>query len=131
MSRPSKPTEAELELLRSLWELGPSTVRHIKEHLDQKKSAQQKEVGYTTVLKLLQIMTDKGLVTRDESARSHIYSAAYPQESTQRQLVGDLLEKAFAGSATKLVLQALSAKPASAEELADIRALLDDLEDQS
>lgn len=123
MSAPYKPTEAELELLNSLWDLGPSTVRRVKEHI-----AKDKEVGYTTVLKLLQIMTDKGLVTRDESARGHVYKAAYPKQETQRQLVGDLLERAFAGSASKLVLQALHAKPASAKELADIRALLDELE---
>lgn len=127
MSTPNlhKPTEAELKLLRTLWEVGPSTVRRVKEHL-----AEEKEIGYTTVLKLLQIMTDKGLVTRDESARSHVYKAVYSKEATQRQLVGDLLEKAFAGSATKLVLQALDTKPATAKEIADIRALLDELEGQ-
>lgn len=125
MSAPNKPTEAELELLRTLWELGPSTVRGVKDYL-----AKDKEVGYTTVLKLLQIMTNKGLVTRDESARSHVYKAAYSKETTQQQLVGDLLDRAFAGSASKLVLQALSAKPASTQELADIRALLDELERQ-
>jgi len=118
-----KPTEAELELLRVLWERGPSTVRAIHESLEGGKST-----GYTTTLKILQKMTDKGLVDRDESQRSHIYSAALRPEQTQRQLVSDLLQRAFGGSPGQLVMQALSEKPASAEELAEIRSLLDDLE---
>lgn len=125
MTRPStpKPTEAELGILNVLWQHGPSTVREVQARLNATK-----EVGYTTALKLLQIMTDKGLVTRDESQRSHIYQAAYMQEVTQQQLVSDLLERAFAGSAGKLVLQALSSERASAEELEEIRRLLDKLE---
>lgn len=118
-----KPTEAELELLRILWSRGPSTVRAIHESLGA-----EKETGYTTTLKILQKMTDKGLVLRDESDRSHVYSAAIKAEQTQRQLVRDLLQKAFGGSPAQLVVQALSEKKASADELAEIRRLLDSLE---
>lgn len=118
-----RPTEAELELLRVLWERGPSTVREIHDSLSDAK-----ETGYTTTLKILQKMADKGLVHRDESERSHIYSAAIPAEKTQRQLVRDLLQRAFGGSPGQLVLQALSEKKASAEELAEIRRLLDRLD---
>ena len=125
MSDTPKPTEAELGILNVLWQHGPSTVREVQARLSATK-----EVGYTTALKLLQIMIDKGLVTRDESQRSHVYQAAYRQEVTQRQLVNDLLERAFAGSAGKLVLQALSSERASAEELEEIRRLLDKLEDE-
>src|SRR3954452_13287989 len=96
-----KPTDAELGILSTLWSRGPSTVRQIAE-------AMGREAGYTTILKLLQIMTEKGLVVRDEGARTHVYEAAYTQDDTQKQLVTDLLERAFDGSATKLVLQALA-----------------------
>jgi predicted transcriptional regulator len=113
-----KPTDAELAILRVLWERGPSTVRQVAEALGR-------EAGYTTVLKLLQIMTEKRLVVRDEAARTHIYAAAYSEDQTQRQLVSDLLERAFGGSAGKLVLQALAASRATPEELAEIRKLLD------
>ena len=113
-----KPTDAELAILRVLWERGPSTVRQIAEVLG-------KDTGYTTVLKLLQIMTEKRLVARDESERTHVYEAAYTEDETQRQLVSDLLDRAFGGSAAKLVLQALAARKASPEELAEIRKLLD------
>ena len=119
----SRPTDAELAILRVLWRQGESTVRQVFEALGQ-----QREVGYTTVLKLMQIMTEKGLVERDESERTHVYQARLTQEQTQQQLVGDLLNKAFGGSASQLVLQALSAKPASANELKRIRQLLDELE---
>jgi predicted transcriptional regulator len=118
---PPRPTDAELQILQSLWTHGPSTVRQVHERLRQ-------ATGYTTVLKFLQIMAAKGLVTRDESARTHIYAAAQPAQRTQRQILKDLLEKAFAGSASNLVLQALSAKRASPEELRQIRALLDSME---
>ena len=121
-----KPTEAELGILTVLWQHGPSTVREVQAYLSTTK-----EVGYTTALKLLQIMTDKGLVVRDESQRSHVYQAAYKQEVTQRQLMNDLLERAFAGSAGQLVLQALSSERASAEELEEIRQLLDRLEEEA
>ncbi len=118
-----RPTEAELELLRVMWERGPSTVREIHDSLSDSK-----DTGYTTTLKILQKMTDKGLVHRDESERSHVYSAAIPAEKTQRQLVRDLLQRAFGGSPAKLVLQALSEKRATADELAEIRRLLDQLQ---
>jgi predicted transcriptional regulator len=112
-----KPTDAELAILRVLWGRGPSTVREVAENMGR-------ETGYTTVLKLLQIMTDKGLVRRDESARTHVYDAAFTQDHTERQLVGDLLDRVFGGSATKLVLQALAAKKATPEELEEIRKLI-------
>jgi len=112
-----KPTDAELGILRVLWARGPSTVRQVAEQLGR-------ETGYTTVLKLMQIMTEKRLVTRDESARTHIYTAAYTQEQTERQLVTDLLDRAFDGSAAKLVLQALAANKTSPEELDEIKKLI-------
>src|SRR3954454_25125615 len=112
-----KPTHAELDILRVLWSRGPSTVRQIAEEMGR-------EAGYTTILKLLQIMTEKGLVIRDEAARPHVYTAAYSQDQTQRQLVTDLLERAFDGSAAKLVLQALAASKSSPQELAEIKKLL-------
>ena len=118
-----RPTEAELELLRVLWERGPSTVREVHDALRDAK-----ETGYTTTLKILQKMTEKGLVQRDESERSHIYIAAIEAEKTQRQLVRDLLHRAFGGSPARLVLQALSEQRASAEELAEIRRLIDRLQ---
>ena len=112
-----KPTDAELAILTVLWSRGPSTVRQIAEDMGR-------EAGYTTILKLLQIMTEKRLVVRDEAARTHVYQAAYTQDQTQRQLVTDLLERAFDGSAAKLVLQALAASKTSPEELAEIKKLL-------
>jgi BlaI family transcriptional regulator, penicillinase repressor len=119
------PTAAELEILAVLWERGPSTVRDVQEVLNARKA-----VGYTTALKLLQIMFEKGLVERDESARTHVYAAALEREPTQNALVKDLAERAFGGSASALVLGALSAQPASRAELAEIRRLLDELEEQ-
>ena len=119
--RPPRPTDAELAILQVLWQHGPSTVRHVHERLSGTR-----ETGYTTTLNLMQIMADKGLVTRDESARTHVYQARRSREETQRQLVSDLLDRAFGGSAAALVMQALSAQPASAEELREIRRLLDD-----
>jgi predicted transcriptional regulator len=113
-----KPTDAELGILRVLWTRGASTVRQIAEAMDR-------EAGYTTILKLLQIMTDKGLVARDESSRTHIYRAAFSEDETQRQLINDLLDRVFDGSASKLVLQALAAKQATPAELAVIRKMLD------
>jgi predicted transcriptional regulator len=117
---PQRPTEAELEILRVLWERGPSTVRQVHESLSNR------ETGYTTTLKLMQIMAEKGLVTRDESARTHVYSARLSQETTQRQLVNDLVDRAFGGSAAELVLRALSSHKTSAEELQEIRRLIDE-----
>lgn len=118
-----KPTDAELALLAVLWQRGPSTVREIHDSLGA-----EKETGYTTTLKILQKMTEKGLVRRDESQRSHIYHAAVAAEQTQRQLVRDLLRRAFGGSPANLVVQALASEKASAQELAEIRKLLDELE---
>lgn len=117
-----RPTDAELEILRVLWDEGPSSVRQVQEILGRSR-----EVGYTTVLKLLQIMTEKGLVVRDESQRSHIYSPRQSQQKTQRQLVRDLISRAFGGSAEKLIMQALSAQKVSSEELAEIRDMLEEL----
>ena len=115
-----RPTQAELEILSVLWERGPSSVREVHLHLSQARAA-----GYTTVLKLLQIMVGKGLVVRDESERSHVYGAAVAREHTQRQLVTDLVERAFGGSASQLILQALATRRASAQELREIRRLLE------
>ena len=114
------PTDAELAILTVLWRRGPSTVRDVFEDIHKDSST-----GYTTVLKLLQIMMQKGLVKRNEAERSHIYRAAVTEEQTQNRLVVDLLNRAFGGSAPQLVLRALSAKPASEAELSEIRALLD------
>jgi len=113
-----KPTDAELAILRVLWTRGPSTVRQVAEVMGR-------ETGYTTVLKLMQIMTEKRLVRRDEAERTHVYEAAYTEDQTQRHIVSDLLDRVFDGSAAKLVLQALAAGKASPEELAEIRRLLD------
>jgi BlaI family penicillinase repressor len=115
-----RPTDAELEILAVLWSRGPSTVRDVHETIAKRKPAQ-----YTTVLKLLQIMTGKGIVQRDEKERAHVYQATRPREWTQRQLAGDLLQRAFNGSAKSLILGALSARKTSKLELAEIRALLD------
>jgi len=115
-----RPTDAELAILRILWERGPSTVRHVHDVL-----ARDRQAAYTTALKLLQIMTEKGLVERDERDRTHVYRARFGEEQTQRQLVRDLVDRAFGGSAMKLVLQALASKRASAEELRDIRKAID------
>lgn len=117
-NRPSQPTEAELEILQVLWRDGPRTVRQIWEAMGQKG-------GYTTVLKTLQIMFEKGLVTRDETRQTHIYEAAILEAETQEKMVGGLMDRVFGGSASRLLLRALSAKPASAEELQAIRELLD------
>ncbi len=119
MSKLPKPTDGELNILRVLWERGPSTVRQIHEILFESRSS-----GYTTILKLLQIMTEKRLVRRDDTERTHVYEASLTEAETQRQLVDDLLDRAFGGSAKKLVLQALAARKASPQELAEIRRLL-------
>jgi predicted transcriptional regulator len=122
-----RPTDAELAILNVLWERGPSTVRDVHEAF----ASQEHGTGYTTVLKLLQIMTEKGLVVRDESQRAHIYEARYSEQKTQRQLLADLMERAFGGSPAKLVMQALSSKKASAEELEAIRETLAQIEGES
>ena len=114
-----RPTDAELEILRVLWDQGPSTVRDVHSALQR-----HREIGYTTVLKLMQIMAVKGLVARDETARAHVYQARVAQEQTQRQLVGHLLDRAFGGSAAKLMMQALSGRKSSAGEIAQMRQML-------
>jgi predicted transcriptional regulator len=123
---PARPTDAELEILTILWSRGPSTVRGVHEAICQRRQTQ-----YTTVLKFMQIMAEKGLVRRNEEQRAHIYEATRPREWTQRQLAGDLLQRAFGGSAKSLVMGALSARKASREELAEIRKLLDQFEKES
>lgn len=116
------PTNAELEVLGLLWRDGPLTVRDLHETI-----ARRRNVGYTTVLKTLQVMAEKGLVARDESERSHVYAAAIPESAVKKRLVSDLVDRAFDGSAAGLVMQALSSKRASPEELKEIRRMLDSL----
>jgi BlaI family penicillinase repressor len=123
MRKPPKPTEAELSILRVLWQRGPSTVRQVQQALQSIR-----KTGYTTVLKFLQIMTEKGLVSRDETPYAHIYKARLPQEQAQRTMVADLLDRAFEGSMSRLVLQALSSRKATPEELSEIRKILKDYE---
>ena len=118
---PIRPSDGELAILRILWSRGPSTVRDVHTELSK-----DRDTGYTTVLKLMQIMVEKGLVARDERARSHTYRALQGEADTQRFLLKDLLQKAFGGNRRDLVLQALEAEPASAEELEDIRRLLNE-----
>lgn len=118
-----RPTDAELAILRVLWQRGPSTVREVHEALSGSQ-----DTGYTTVLKLLQIMTDKGLVVRDESQRAHVYASRETEQRTQGRLIGDLIDRAFGGSPAKLVMQALSGTKATAEELTQIRELLEKME---
>jgi BlaI family penicillinase repressor len=113
------PSNSELEILAILWRKGPQTVRQIHPALRRKR-----EIGYTTVLKTLQVMAEKRLVTRDETERSHVYRAAVPEKSVKRRLVSDLLDRVFEGSAANLVLQALSTKRASPEDIRRIRKLL-------
>jgi predicted transcriptional regulator len=125
-NNPPKPTDAELSILGVLWRRGPSTVRDVFEELNRNRP-----MVYTTVLKLLQIMTEKGLVTRTEEGRAHLYHAVHTEEIAQKRLVGDLLDRAFGGSAQRLVMQALSNRRATKEELAEIRKLLDELEDDA
>jgi predicted transcriptional regulator len=123
MSSPPLPTAAELDILAALWRLGPATVREVHEALD-------KDNGYTTTLKQMQLMLEKGLLIRSERFRSHVYEAGVPKEQTQQQVAGDLLKRAFDGSARSLVLGALTAQPASREELAELRRMLDEFAKQ-
>ena len=120
-----KPTDAELAILRVLWERGPSTVRDVTAALQKERGT-----GYTTALKLMQIMTEKGLVQRNDSQRTHVYEAVAAAEVTQKQLVTDLLERAFGGSAQQLIMRALSSKKASSAELIEIRELIDEMENK-
>jgi BlaI family transcriptional regulator, penicillinase repressor len=125
MSEPeeSRPSEVELAILHVLWERGPSTVREVHERVGKAR-----KTGYTTVLKLMQIMATKGMVERDESRRSHVYRASIERARTQRRLVADLLDRVFQGSGRDLVMQALAARRASPGDIAEIRSLLDELE---
>jgi BlaI family transcriptional regulator, penicillinase repressor len=118
-----QPTPAELAILQILWRDGPRTVREVFDSLKDDRAT-----GYTTTLKLLQIMTEKGLVTRQEVGRAHVYSAGQTEEQAQRRIVGDLLDRVFDGAAQKLVMHALTSRKASSSELAEIRRLLDELE---
>jgi predicted transcriptional regulator len=120
---PQKPTASELEILRVLWTRGPSTVRDVHDSLKE-----QKTLGYTTVLKLLQIMTAKGLVRRNETERAHVYEAGVPAAQTKRQLAGDMLQRVFEGSASELMMHALAGKRASRQEIDELRRLLDEYE---
>jgi predicted transcriptional regulator len=123
VQKPLRPTDAELAILRVLWQRGPSTVKEVHKVLETTK-----KTGYTTVLKFMQIMVEKGLVTRDESSFAHVYRARIPQAKTQQTLVADLLERAFEGSTSRLLLQALATKKATTQELAEIRKILKDHE---
>jgi BlaI family penicillinase repressor len=118
-----KPTVSELEILRVLWIRGPSTVREVYEALSEKKP-----LGYTTVLKLLQIMTAKGTVRRNENQRAHVYEARQPAEQTKRQLAGDVLQRVFEGSASQLMMHALAGRRASRQEVEELRRLIDEYE---
>lgn len=120
-----KPTEAELEILQVLWENGPSSVRFVNDEL-----AEKREVGYTTTLKLMQIMFEKGLVSRNTDARSHIYEAAIERDVTQRNLLGTFVDNVFSGSAMNLVMQALGNHKASKDELDQIKALIEKMENE-
>ncbi len=120
-AEPPRPTDAELEILTVLWSIGPATVREVHNVITRRRPAQ-----YSTILKFMQIMAEKGLVRRNEKERAHVYQAARPREWTQRQLAGDLMERAFSGSAKALLIGALSARKANQEELAELRKLLDE-----
>jgi predicted transcriptional regulator len=119
-----RPTDAELAILRVLWDHGPGTVREVQSHLGD-------GVGYTTVLKMLQIMTEKELVGRDETQRAHVYRALVGEEQTQQHLLGDLVDRAFQGSTARLVMQALSTRRATPEELAEIRRWIERMTEES
>ena len=118
-----KPTASELEILHILWERGPSTVREVHEALSA-----HKPIGYTSVLKLMQIMTAKGTVQRDEGHRAHVYQACQPATETKRQLIGDVLQRVFEGSASELMIHALEGRPTSRKELDELRRLLEEYE---
>jgi BlaI family transcriptional regulator, penicillinase repressor len=120
---PQKPTVSELEILRVLWTRGPSTVREVHDVLKEGK-----DIGYTSVLKFLQIMTEKGTVRRNESQRAHVYEACLPAEQTKRQLAGDILQRVFEGSASQLMMHALAGRKASREEIGELRRLIDEYE---
>jgi len=120
LGQPKKPTEGELEILRVLWERGPSTVRQVHDSL-----VAGKPLAYTTALKLLQIMTEKGLVRRNEEQRAHVYEACLPAERTKQQLAGDVLQRVFKGSASELMMHALAGRSVPGEEIKEMRRLID------
>ncbi|MCB0704268.1 MAG: BlaI/MecI/CopY family transcriptional regulator [Saprospiraceae bacterium] len=119
-----KPTESELEVLQILWEYGPSSVRQVNDHLNATR-----EVGYTTTLKIMQIMLEKGQVVRDAASRTHIYASAMAEEETRKKLLDQFVDKTFRGSAMKLVMQALDKHQASTEDLNELKALIQKMED--
>jgi BlaI family penicillinase repressor len=125
-SKTPEPTPAELEILQILWDNGPSTVGFVNQKLNE-----ERKVGYTTTLKIMQIMADKGLVQRDVSKRAHVYSSRDSADQTQRRLIANLMDRVFQGSASRLVMQALSTRKATDEELTEIRRLLDEMEGES
>jgi predicted transcriptional regulator len=122
-SHPQKPTSSELEILQVLWTRGPSTVREVYEILSEKR-----RIGYTSVLKLMQIMTDKGSVRRNETQRAHVYEVGQPAEKTKRGLAADVLDRVFDGSASELMMHALAGRRASKEEIAELRRLINEYE---
>ena len=125
-----KPTEAELEILQILWERGESTVRNVNELLNKKRNANLKEIGYTTTLKLMQLMHEKGLADRNEESRTHIYSAKVKEGEMQKALLEKFVDKTFRGSAMKMVMQALGNHETSKEELDEIKALISKIENK-
>ncbi len=127
MKNNAKPTESELEILQVLWELGASTVRTVNDELCKRKEA---EVGYTTTLKQMQIMHEKGLVSRNDEAKTHIFSAAIAESETKKQLLDRFVDHVFRGSATSLVMQALGGKKSNADEISEIRRFLDEMENK-
>lgn len=125
-NKKNSPTESELEILQILWESGPTSVRTVNERLNEKR-----EVGYTTTLKIMQIMTEKGLVTRDTESRTHIYHSAVKEQETQTNLLDSFIQKTYRGSAMRLVMQALGQEKATAEELAELKQLIDKIENKN
>jgi predicted transcriptional regulator len=123
----TKPTDSELEILQILWQKGSCTVREVNEILNQSREG---EVGYTTTLKIMQIMHEKGLIGRDESAKTHIYSAVAKEEDTQKQLLNRFMDSVFKGSAMKMVMQALGNQKTTPEELAEIKKLIEEMENK-
>lgn len=126
LKKTHNPTESELEILQVLWQEGPSTVRSVNDILNKKR-----EIGYTTTLKIMQIMTDKNLVTRDTNSRTHIYQAAAKKNATQNNLLDSFIEKTYRGSAMKMVMQVLGNKKASVEEISELKKLIKSLEDNN
>ncbi len=125
-----KPTESELEILQTLWEHGASTVRFVNDFLNEKRSSGQKEIGYTTTLKLMQLMHEKGLASRNEESRTHIYEAKVQEGEMQKALLEKFVDKTFRGSAMKMVMQALGNHKTSKEELDEIKALISKIENK-